>query len=313
MSKKKYSLILVVLSVLFFFILGNCLDKEAQRVVNQYYPRDEQGIIIDNESVEITYPGNKQAIILIHGFLDSPRVYTNVIQKLQTLPIKADIYAPLLPYHARNLETAAKLRNDEVLDFLARFLNDLSEKYDCLIINGLSYGGALLSELALSNRLPKNIHLILEAPAVHIILNTPINQVRNRFYSLWRNYCNYELLGCDLNYKNLQEDVAEETLNEDSLMYKVVSSVSQLFALDSNLRDRLSLIKIPHSILISQLDHRVSYEEIAEDCQQNIEYCNLYSFPTGGHILHYGNNQEKFIDLLLKHNKCQLHSISLNS
>lgn len=287
----------------FFFIIGSCLDGEAQRVVNQFYPRDAQGIIIGNESVEITHPGNKKAIILIHGFLDSPRVYTKVIEKLQTQVSDTDIYAPLLPYHARNLETATQLNNMEILNFIAGFINDLSVKYDSLTINGLSYSGAMLTELALSNRLPKNIHLILEAPAIHIILNTPINNVRNHFYALWRNYCNYEVLGCHLNYQNLSEDTKEEILNEDSLMYKVAPAVFKLFDFDLSLRDRLSLIKIPHSILISKLDNRVSYEKIAQDCQSNIEYCSLYSFESGGHILHYGSNQEEFINILLKLNQ----------
>ena len=103
----------MLFSLAFFFILGRCLDKEAQRVVNQFYPKDEQGIIIGNESVEITHPGNRKAIILFHGFLDSPRVYTKVLEKLETLSINTDIYAPLLPFHGRNLETAAKLNNRE--------------------------------------------------------------------------------------------------------------------------------------------------------------------------------------------------------
>lgn len=309
MSKKTFIISLIVTTVVFLFILGRCLDLEAQRVVNQFYPKDEQGIIVGNESVEITQPGNRKAIVLFHGFLDSPRVYTKVLEKLETLPIHADLYAPLLPFHGKNLETASKLNNQVVMDFVAAYINDLASKYDCITINGLSYSGSILTELALNNRLPKNIHLILEAPAIHVILNTPINQVRNQFYALWRNYCNYELFGCHLNYQGLSEDTKEEILNEDNLMYKVVSAVFQLFSLDNQLRGRLALIKQPYSIIMSQLDSRVSYEQVAEECQQNIEYCNLYSLPTAGHILHYGHNQDAFIKLLLKHNLCEIHKL----
>ncbi len=79
MSKKTFIISLIVTTVVFLFILGRCLDLEAQRVVNQFYPKDEQGIIVGNESVEITQPGNRKAIVLFHGFLDSPRVYTSMI------------------------------------------------------------------------------------------------------------------------------------------------------------------------------------------------------------------------------------------
>lgn len=299
---------LTIVSLVFFFIIGKSLDGEAQRTVNQMYPRNKQGVILGNESVVIQQDENNQAIVLMHGFLDTPKVYSKVIQELKNRGVHADIYAPLLPKHGMNLESAASLNNQEVLDFVAGFLNDLSEQYDCITVNGFSYSGAILTELALEKRLPKNIHLILEAPAIHIRPNTKSNRIRNQVYGLWRNYCNYETFGCNRTFQGYTTDVQEEMLNEDSLMFKIVSSVNQLFDLDLSLRDRMSFIRIPHSVLISQQDNRVNYQEVAQECQQNIEFCNLYTFPKGSHMLHYGNNREKFIDILLKHLQCTKHA-----
>jgi len=59
-------------------LVGWLLDGEAERVVQQLYPRTPDGIIKGLGPIAITNR-HAQAVILIHGFQNSPEMYSSPV------------------------------------------------------------------------------------------------------------------------------------------------------------------------------------------------------------------------------------------
>jgi len=180
--------------VLLVWCSGKMLDLEAERVVRNLYTRDQEGIINGLQSITLV-KGHKNALVLIHGFFESSGIYSMLIDDLKD-KINMDIYAPTMPFQARDLETGAKLNSSLIVNETKQFLDNLSKKYLSVTVVGLSFGGAILTALAEENELPANVNLVLYAPAVYIKENTLINRLAVHLYGWWRNYCNYASLGC---------------------------------------------------------------------------------------------------------------------
>ena len=278
---------------------------EAVRTVKQLYVRNSKGIIVGDESIKMTKYGHQNAIIFIHGFLNSPREFLEIMDKMNG-HVKADMFAPLLPYHARDLSEAAKLKNKDISQFVETRLIAWSKRYQSVTVVAHSYGAAILSQLSIQHRLPKNIHFILYAPAIHISVNTQENRIRNFFYHLWRNYCNYELLGCEVSYDSGDAYAKIKIEEERSMLYKIASSVQQLFSLDLDLRGQLAKMDRPFSIIIAKDDNRISYDAIASECKSDNKQCRLYTFENGSHMIHYGYHQDEFINLIKQINDSYL-------
>ena len=66
------------------------------------YIRNKDNIIEGNNDIEIIN-NKKQAVILLHGFGDTPQSYHYILDNFKKQD-KFDIYAPLLLYHGRNLQ-----------------------------------------------------------------------------------------------------------------------------------------------------------------------------------------------------------------
>jgi esterase/lipase len=296
-SKKSlllYSFLILLMALSF---IGYVLDLEAERVVHQLYARDDKGIIIGNQSIEKKGLNQNNALILFHGFLDSPHVFQEVIEQFEKTK-KFDIYAPLLPYHARDLETAASLRNKDVVDEVQQRILQLAKLYPCVTVVGHSYSGDILLQLAYEKKLPQNIYIVLYAPALYITSNTPTNHIRNHIYGLWRNYCNYEMFGCEVSPNSGDELSQLKLYSEKNLKYRVVSAVHELFKLDNKQRKHLKQLDVNFSIIMAKNDNRVAYQEIAKECELNKKYCHLIAFNDGKHMLHYGKHQKDFINVI---------------
>jgi len=292
--------IVIIFFIVLGVILGKFLDLEDERVVDQLYARTADGIIEGTQSIEvIRSPHEKNALVFIHGFMDSPEAFKENIADIKD-KVNADIYAPLLPYQSRNLQTAAQFKNDVIIQFLTNYFATLAKKYQNITVVGHSYGGLLLIAMQKMGQLPNNIHIILYAPAVFITTNTVFGNFEVRAYGLWRNYCNYTFLGCGFpGYES--GDAAARTLiaKEPTLRYVIMSAMVPLYTLDLENRDYFKKMDKPHSIIIAKDDNRVSYSPIAADCLANKKYCTLYPFATGRHLLHWGKNKKAWEELIV--------------
>jgi len=261
---------------------GKILDWQAEQIVEKLYPRDQQGIIKGLESISIKRQYSA-ALLLLHGFGSSPAVFAEMIDTAKKQ--KLDIYAPLLPYHGRNLQTFAQLDNEEVVQYAADDIYKLSRQYSQVTVLGFSYSGAILIELLKRNLIPTNVQIILYAPGVYIKGNNTNGDLLLNTYSAWRDYCNYPALGCDMRSNASGDDNAKEYfMNEKSFGYVVTPAVKQLYKMDSDNRNYLSKIQQPFYLIMARDDNRISYEEVAKACK-NRSNCRLHIFPSGRHYL----------------------------
>lgn len=275
---------------------GTLLDLEAERMVKQLYVRDSHGVIIGAQTIQPQTVTNPQAIVFLHGFADTPQVFAKTIERLKT-KINADIYAPLLPFHGRDLHTFQALDNQKVMQFIKIELNQLGKKYQRVIVVAHSYSGLMLSQLLVQHQLRPTIQPILYAPANYILLNTPLNILKNHLYGLWRNYCNYEMLGCARSFRTSDDPQAQ--LSEISLQYKVLPAIHALFAFDRATRNNIQKISQPFKVIIAKDDSRVDFQSIAQACQANRKYCKLSIFQSGKHMPHYGKTKAQFEQLII--------------
>lgn len=299
----KYPKITLIIScfIILFFLSGILLDNEAQRVVNQLYPRNKEGILEKMQPIN-KIQGYSKGLILIHGFQSSPSVWSDLIQDIG-VKVQADIYAPLLPFHGKNLETLKKLDTDILQQYIKHTIDDLSKKYQTLTVVGFSLSGALIANLAQKNALPKNVQIILYNPAIFLKKNTPLQRLEMNLYSLWRDNCNYTSLGCDYPHYASGDPIAKATIDKQpTLLYDVIPAALQVYKLDLKTRNALHNLSLPYHLVISKDDNYINYLEQKAACQANQIHCHLHSFTSGKHLIHAGANKQAFEALLIELN-----------
>lgn len=193
MVKKLFAVGLVIVALLG---LGLYLDQTRQHQIAETYVRTDQGIIKSLDSINQSR-GNSTAIIFFHGFSSSPAVFEPVIKDLNN-SYNFDIYAPLLPFHGRDLTSMSEFDNKTIAEFMQDFINHVAKSYDKIIIIGFSYGAAQLLNILGPQKLSNKFEIILFAPSFFIKSNTTWGRLEVLLYGMWRRYCDYQLLGCGI-------------------------------------------------------------------------------------------------------------------
>lgn len=297
LAKKWIVIDVIILMLLAAFFSGKILDQQAQTVVEKMYVRDADGIIkgLESKAVVHHYPN---ALLLLHGFGGSPEVFNDFIAAAEPNN-KFDIYAPLLPYHGRNLQTFAEFNNEKIVKFVADDIKKLSQQYKNVTVLGFSYGGALLVELLKRNAIPANVKLILYAPSVYIKSNNFAGDLLLNTYSLWRKYCNYAALGCHaVSYRSGDSYARDFLEHQKTLRYVVSPAVKQLYEFDDSNRKYFAQIDHPFDLIMAHDDNHMSYAQIANICHVD-HGCVLHAFPSGKHYLLLGKYKNEFNNLVV--------------
>lgn len=109
-----------------------------------------------------------RAILLLHGFTSSPAVFREIIPALNNYDA---IYCPILPGHAKSIESFAKATSEQWLDCSYNAYLSLAANYAKIDVLGLSLGGILA--LNISQQFAIN-HLYLLAPALKLHTNAQL-------------------------------------------------------------------------------------------------------------------------------------------
>lgn len=288
----------ILVCIFFVFLSGKLLDQEGDRVIKQLYPRDKHGIIEGMQTITNTknYP---TALVLLHGFQSSPAIWADLINDIQD-KIQADIYAPLLPFHGKDLRTLTKLDVNILKAYLNNKIQTLSKHYQTLTIVGFSMSGALLAELADTQALPKNVQIILYNPALYLNNNTPQRRLEMHLYSLWRQYSNYPNLGSRIpNYASGDIVARPKIARAKSLQYDVVPAALEVYQLDAQTQRALEKIRIPYHLIIAKDDNYSDYNRQKKACYLNQPRCHLHTFESGRHLIHWGAHKVAFENLMV--------------
>jgi esterase/lipase len=295
--KTFFVLFFVLFALVFLCLSGKMLDKEAERVVSQLYPRDKNGIVEGLQPITKTQ-GYPNALILFHVFQSNPTAWSDLIHDIEGR-VHADIYAPLLPFHGKNLETLVDLDTDVLKKYILSTIKILSQKYKSVTVVGFSLSGALLADLAAHKDLPKNVNIILYNPAIYLKANTFSRRTQMHLYSLWRAYCNYPSLGCSSpNYASGDTMARSQIDAQKGLKYNVIPAALQVYELDLQNRDSLSKIDRPYDLIISKDDNYSNTAEQKKVCEADPK-CHLHFFDSGKHLIHWSTHKGAFEDLMV--------------
>ena len=149
--------------VLIWWPIRLAIAQRMERRFEVANPRNADGIIIGAEPVLLrgVRPG---AVLLLHGYNDSPQAVTSLANALHAAGWT--VCAPALPGHARTLDAFARSRARDWLAAARAELDALRRTHEDVAVCGMSMGGALA--LALAADVPEVRAVVGLAPYLHL-------------------------------------------------------------------------------------------------------------------------------------------------
>ncbi len=127
-------------------------------------PVGPSGIIEGAEPIVRERVGAREAVLLLHGFGDTPQTLAYLADELHARGW--DVHAPLLPGHGRTLRSFASSRSQQWVGAAREALDYLLARYQRVALVGQSMGGALAAILAAER--DRVVALALLAPYVEL-------------------------------------------------------------------------------------------------------------------------------------------------
>lgn len=121
--------------------------------------RNARGIIVGAESFTLTGT-NDRAIVLLHGYNDSPQAMRSPAAAFHTAGWT--VYVPLLPGHGRSLPEFARSGADQWIATARDAVREALARHRHVAVGGLSLGGAIAAIVAAEE--PSIIAAVLFAP-----------------------------------------------------------------------------------------------------------------------------------------------------
>ncbi|HEY7407014.1 MAG TPA: alpha/beta fold hydrolase [Gemmatimonadaceae bacterium] len=158
------TLIALVLLAAAFAVARGVRAWWVARGVALRLPVGVNGIIEGAEPIVRERSGAREAVLLLHGFGDTPQTLVYLADELHARGW--DVHAPLLPGHGRTLRSFASSRSQQWVGAAREALDYLLARYQRVAIVGLSMGGALAAILAAER--DRVVALALLAPYVEL-------------------------------------------------------------------------------------------------------------------------------------------------
>lgn len=287
---------IVIVSLVAVIVMALSYNYFADRLLETIHrsskPFDSEGVIIGEEAVEIKRGGNV-ALIIVHGYTSSPSRFYKFIEFLKVNAQHADIYAPLLPFHGKGLEEFKSFNNEEIEQFVKKFLDKKSKEYKKIVVIGESYGALVLADILQSSQYP-NATIIFSSPGFFLQCNTPMMRAKMYIASKIMDYCP----SC---YGPYTTDEYSKVHARYAQKHGVVcfKSFLELLKLDLVTSEALSHSQSPFTIIASKDDDVVDIKKLENACSQNPK-CTPFFVPDGGHFVHWGKYSEEYKAYLLK-------------
>jgi carboxylesterase len=240
-------MLLVLAAVLVaLFVWRAAWSSHVERSVGVRLPAGPNGIVPGTEPIEL-YPSSPVgAVLLLHGFGDSPQSIASLAMPLYERGFS--VYAPLLPGHGRTLRDFHAAGAAAWMAESRRALEMLRERDERVGIVGLSMGGALAALLASETSDLRALVLLapyLEPPtAVRAVgIAAPVVGWLTPY-----------MRGGD------PRSIYDPAAHAAALAYRAVSprSIAQLVRLTDRARSRLPLVQVPTLYIQSREDYRIS-------------------------------------------------------
>lgn len=146
------------------------------------FPSDARGIILGAEPRTLE-ASEDRAVLLIHGYNDSPRSVERIAERLQRAGWTVRL--PLLPGHGRSLEAWDAWTAEEAVALVRAEYETMRTRYRTLVVGGLSMGGALAAWMAAEGE-PDGV--VLYAPMLFVPRPMQLAVSTARLWGLFTKY-----------------------------------------------------------------------------------------------------------------------------
>lgn len=240
-------MLLVLAAVLVaLFVWRTAWSSHVERSVDARLRVGPNGMVPGTEPVDLQPSSPVGAVLLLHGFGDSPQSLTHLTRALYESGFS--VYAPLLPGHGRTLRDFRSSTEAEWLAEARRALEVVRARADRVGVVGMSMGGALATILASESN--DVAALVLLAP----YLDPPPSVRAMAAMAPLAQWLVPYLRGGD------PRSIYDPAAHAAALSYRAVAprAIAQLVKLTSLARARLSRVSAPTLYIQSREDYRVS-------------------------------------------------------
>lgn len=145
--RTKHKVLLITLLLFVLLVIWNVfLPFYKQPYTELPPPPDETRCFSPKCHSIIKNNGNRQAILMIHGFPSCPYLYTYFADYFPNEGY--DVYVPLLPGFGTDPKDLENTCFNQWYEYVRRYYLELRPKYDRIILMGHSMGGAIALKLA---------------------------------------------------------------------------------------------------------------------------------------------------------------------
>ncbi len=250
-------LILLIFLLLIFFNYTGFLYREDSDYSHLLKKAQLEG------AEEFEYKdGKSKAILFIHGFPGSPRMYYLV----KEFAIKAgyDVYIPRLPGFGTNKEEFIKSNFSMWFKYIHKYYLDIRKNYKKFYIVGNSMGGSLVLKLA---ECVENKPTAIASVAAPVFVSSPLIYIV-RYLSLFKSHIPPKRPEKD---RSLDQDGETEWVGYRGLFPKQIYSL--LIGLKGIKKD-LNKIDIPCYLCQAKMDKTVSFKNM-NYIRKNISSSNI--------------------------------------
>lgn len=289
----KYLIFFITVIIALFKVTNYFGDRSLEAIHQASKPIGQNNIIVGEEAVEIKN-GSKIALVIIHGYTSSPSRFYHLINYLDKNKVPADIYAPLLPFHGRELSAYKSFDNEVIKRYIKDFLAEKSKEYEKLLIIGESYGAVLLVDIINSGNKYPNAEFIFSSPGFYMLESTSSNVSKAKILSWIMDYCPtcYDPYLTD-------EYSAKHARYAQKHGVVCLHSMHQMMSKEQQVRDILPKFDAPHTMVSSLDDDVTDAPKVKEICEANLN-CTPMFFEDGGHFVHWGKHAETYQRFILQ-------------
>lgn len=220
--------------------------RRAQRF-RERFPASPDGVILGAEARTYEAQGQR-ALLLIHGYNDSPRSLEDLAQRVHAAGWTVRL--PLLPGHGRSLEAWDDWTAEQVVTLIRAEYAALRAKHTVVVIGGLSMGGALACWLAAESDADA---VVLYAPMLFIPRPMQVAVSTARLWSLFTRY----LVGGG--GRSIRDPLAQSRMISYGCSTR--SSLEALSTLAAGTIVRLGFVHAPVLFVQSRTDNRLPYDQ----------------------------------------------------
>lgn len=220
--------------------------RRARRF-RQRFPAGDDGVVIGAEARTVG-AGQGRAILLIHGYNDSPRSLEGIAQHLAAHGWM--VRMPLLPGHGRSLTAWDAWTAEEAIRHVRAEFEALQSSHGTVVVGGISMGGALACWLAAE---AEPAAVVLFAPILYVPRPMQVAVSTARLWSLVSRY----IVGGG--GRSIQDPEAQR--QQISYGCSTRRSLEALDAIAKGTAARLGFVHAPVLVVQSREDNRLPEDQ----------------------------------------------------